>query len=49
MQHILMLLWHLALEQAGNHMPELTLADYDRLGGIGEPGTPGGTGSPNGR
>jgi PQQ-dependent catabolism-associated CXXCW motif protein len=35
MQHILMLLWHQAWERAGNRKPELTLADYDRLGGIG--------------
>ena len=35
MQHILMLLWHQARVRAGNHMPELTLADYERLGGIG--------------
>jgi PQQ-dependent catabolism-associated CXXCW motif protein len=37
MQHVLMLLWHQARVRAGNHMPELTLADYDRLGGIGVP------------
>jgi PQQ-dependent catabolism-associated CXXCW motif protein len=37
MQHILVLLWHQARVRAGNHMPELTLADYDRLGGIGVP------------
>jgi PQQ-dependent catabolism-associated CXXCW motif protein len=37
MQHVLMLLWHQARVRAENHMPELTLADYDRLGGIGVP------------
>jgi PQQ-dependent catabolism-associated CXXCW motif protein len=37
MQHILVLLWHRARVRAGNHMPELSLADYDRLGGIGVP------------
>src|SRR5262249_8437346 len=37
MQHILILLWHQAWERAGNRKPELTLADYDMLGGIGVP------------
>jgi PQQ-dependent catabolism-associated CXXCW motif protein len=37
MQHILMLLWRQARLRAGNHKPELTLADYDSLGGIGAP------------
>ena len=37
MQHVLMLLWRQARVRVGNHMPELTLADYDRLGGIGVP------------
>lgn len=34
MQHVLMLLWQEARER-GSKTPELTLADYQRLGGIG--------------
>jgi PQQ-dependent catabolism-associated CXXCW motif protein len=35
MQHILMLLWQQACKRAGDLPPELTLAEYERLGGIG--------------
>ncbi len=36
MQHVLMLLWQEARQRAGGDgRPELTLADYERLGGIG--------------
>jgi PQQ-dependent catabolism-associated CXXCW motif protein len=38
MQHILMLLWQEARARAGSGVPELTLADYKRLGGIGTAG-----------
>jgi PQQ-dependent catabolism-associated CXXCW motif protein len=38
MQHILMLLWQEACTRAGGNLPELTLADYKRLGGIGTAG-----------
>ena len=37
MQHILMLLWQQAVVRAEDHPPELTLADYENLGGIGAP------------
>jgi PQQ-dependent catabolism-associated CXXCW motif protein len=35
MQHVLMLMWQEATERAGGDPPVLTLADYQRLGGIG--------------
>jgi hypothetical protein len=37
MQHILMLLWEKAQARAAGEPPELTLADYKSLGGIGRP------------
>ena len=41
MQHVLMLLWQEARERAGDKPPELTLAEYQRLGGIGSSGPAG--------
>jgi PQQ-dependent catabolism-associated CXXCW motif protein len=35
MQHVLMLMWQQGRARAGGHPPELTLADYEHLGGIG--------------
>ncbi len=38
MQHILMLMWKQAQERDPHHPPQLTLADYENLGGIGSAG-----------
>ncbi|HEV2955355.1 MAG TPA: tetratricopeptide repeat protein [Xanthobacteraceae bacterium] len=38
MQHVLMLMWQQARERDGAEPPRLTLADYQRLGGIGTAG-----------
>ncbi|MGB6535648.1 MAG: tetratricopeptide repeat protein [Xanthobacteraceae bacterium] len=41
MQHILMLMWKQAQERDPHHPPQLTLADYENLGGIGSSGADG--------
>ena len=43
LQHVLMRLWQDARASANGHPPLLTLADYERLGGIGESGPDAGT------